>query len=483
MHPVAGPAGQSSSSPTPAVGLTLADLNSSVDPSKVRSNEGEAANYGVYFDDTEYDYMQHLRDLGSGGGEAHFVESKSAAEKGKAAKGKRLEDMLREVDLDGQESFVDDADSRYGDSVAGSSRYGGMSTMSSYSRKPTYQDQQNVPDSIAGFRPDMDPRLREVLEALEDDAYAEGNDGDDIFESLVDGNNGEEVDPGEWEDSLFEDLDDDEGWDSDVTEKAAVQPSTSTGGVPLPSSTPQAAGEAGTPEDSAASIPDPSAPPPDMEVPEGDDSSWLREYAKFKKDNKKGIVAAADNTSTTGGAANAAPSVVTATTAYTQGGTPIPRRKKPRKGALTNPSAYSMTSSALARTDGLRLLDDRFEKIEALYSLDEYDEEAYDDTASMASGMSKMSRFSTASRFSTMSSASNFDKPNPSFDAMMDDFLESTGGVTSKSNNHWADTASSRMRGGHGRGKLGKNGNEKKGMKMLDEVRSGLGPARFGGKK
>jgi hypothetical protein len=30
-----------------------------------RSNIGEATLYGVYFDDTEYDYMQHLRPVGS----------------------------------------------------------------------------------------------------------------------------------------------------------------------------------------------------------------------------------------------------------------------------------------------------------------------------------------------------------------------------------------------------------------------------------
>ena len=32
--------------------------------SNVRKNEGEAAEYGIFFDDTEYDYMQHLRTVG-----------------------------------------------------------------------------------------------------------------------------------------------------------------------------------------------------------------------------------------------------------------------------------------------------------------------------------------------------------------------------------------------------------------------------------
>jgi hypothetical protein len=38
------------------------DLGEDID--KIRENEGEAAEYGIFFDDTEYDYMQHLRSVG-----------------------------------------------------------------------------------------------------------------------------------------------------------------------------------------------------------------------------------------------------------------------------------------------------------------------------------------------------------------------------------------------------------------------------------
>ena len=43
----------------------------------IRDNEGEAAEHGIYFDDSEYDYMQHIRDLNacSGNGESYFVEA------------------------------------------------------------------------------------------------------------------------------------------------------------------------------------------------------------------------------------------------------------------------------------------------------------------------------------------------------------------------------------------------------------------------
>lgn len=61
----------------------------------------------------------------------------------------------------------------------------------------TYESQQAVPASIAGFQPDMDAHLRQVLEALEDDAFVEDELEDDFFSQLVaDGERGsdEEVD-------------------------------------------------------------------------------------------------------------------------------------------------------------------------------------------------------------------------------------------------------------------------------------------------
>lgn len=40
----------------------------------MRENEGEAANYGIYYDDTSYDYMQHLREVGEESSETHFAD-------------------------------------------------------------------------------------------------------------------------------------------------------------------------------------------------------------------------------------------------------------------------------------------------------------------------------------------------------------------------------------------------------------------------
>lgn len=44
--------------------ITRSALEETVDVDAVRENEGEAAEYGIYFDDTDYDYMQHLRSVG-----------------------------------------------------------------------------------------------------------------------------------------------------------------------------------------------------------------------------------------------------------------------------------------------------------------------------------------------------------------------------------------------------------------------------------
>ncbi|KAJ5176957.1 uncharacterized protein N7482_002834 [Penicillium canariense] len=438
--PAPAPASSAASTTSQKPSRNLLDLKSEFNDEAIRRNEGEAANYGIYYDDSRYDYMQHLRDLGAGTGDSYFVEAK--AEKGKAkAKGMKLEDALRQVSLD-------ESQSAYG------SEYGDMrSTATSYIRKKTYQDQQNVPDAIAGFQPDMDPRLRETLEALEDEEYVD--DDDDIFGELTKG--GEEMEQGDWEDTMFDQDDYDEGWESDATEKAPVQ----TDSTDALRHTEEAASEKGpAPDLEPDEMPEPDVPAPDMHP---EDQGWMQEFARFKKDAKVGKTAAP-----------AAPTITpseqrtTASTAFTAGGTPI--RRKKRKGALTNPSAYSMTSSALARTEGHRLLDDRFEKVEALYSLDEEDE--YDDSMSMVSGMTGatgMTGMSTASsQAPSLVDGNGAALSRSDFHSVMDDFLS-----------NWDDNTSAQAKRKGAKNKRGKNGNEAIGIRMLDEVRQGLGPARF----
>lgn len=448
--PAPGPVSSASSSASQKPFRNLSDLETEFHNEAIRRNEGEAANYGIYFDDTQYDYMQHLRELGTGDGDSYFVEAKPEKGKGKT-KTMKLEDALRQVSLD-----ESDKQSAYGGQSVYGSQYGDVrSTASSFVRKPTYQDQQNVPDAIAGFQPDMDPRLREALEALEDEAFVDDED-DDLFGELT--ANAEELDSGDWEDTLFDHDEDEDGWESDATEKAPVQTDSTearreVGAEPAVESTPQQDLEPGE-------LPEHDRPAPDLHP---EDQGWMQEFAKFKKDAKAGKTAAP-------AAPTIAPSEqrTLASTVFTAGGTPI--RRKKRKGALTNPSAYSMSSSALARTEGHRLLDDRFDRVEALYALDE--EEEYDDSMSMVSGMTGatgMTGMSAASsQAPSLVDANGANVSRSDFNNVMDDFLAS-----------WDDNTSAQAKRKGAKNKRGKNGNEAIGIRMLDEVRQGLGPARF----
>ncbi|KAG6851363.1 hypothetical protein H0H93_005761 [Arthromyces matolae] len=137
-----------------------------------RLNVGEAANYGIYYDDTEYDYMQHLRTVGvqEDGVDSILVEAPTSSKGTKAANkssGIELRDLPEGV-------------------------------LASKSELPrTYETQQAVPESISGFQPDMDPHLRQTLEALEDDAFVNDDLEDDFFADLVGGgerSSDEEVD-------------------------------------------------------------------------------------------------------------------------------------------------------------------------------------------------------------------------------------------------------------------------------------------------
>ncbi|KAL6243202.1 Protein ltv1 [Rhinocladiella similis] len=427
LYPVSMP-GSAARKTEEKAGLHLTDLEDDLDFENMRENEGEAAEYGIYFDDTSYDYMQHLRDIGDGSGESHFMEAAPVKVQGKGkgkAKTMKLEDALREVSLDDEQSVV------------GSEM---LSTFSTSTRPATYQNQQDVPDEIAGFQPDMDPRLREVLEALENDAYVDEKDEEDMFAALAKEGQFGELELAEFE-ANFED-EDDNGWESDATEKASIQPAQ----LPLRISFPTAARAGSATEDGSL----------DAEAAAAEDGDWLKEFAKFKRDNtRRPEPKTAESIIAASAIQDKAP------TLYTLNGTPL--RQKKRKGALTNPSAYSMTSSSLARTDGQQLLDARFDQVEKMYSLDEADE--FDD---MDGGMSLASGMTGQSKMSQLSTTSFADEGavRQDFGGMMDDFL----GDWNKAN------PGGKRKGA--KGKRGKNGNEKYGLQQLDEVRAELGRAR-----
>ena len=355
------------------------DSDSIVGASEIRDNEGEAAEYGVYFDDTDYDYMQHLRDLGNGAinGESYFVE---ASVKRKGEKGKQkmsLEDALREAsisDLEGQKVTTN--------SAAGKGPLLSEDVLPSKNlTETTYQDQQDVPNALAGFQPDMDPRLREILIALEDEAYVD--DEEDVFNELT--KDHKEVTLEEFEDQDFADqaVEEGDGWETDDTAKPQKEYKESV--------------KAGLVANEDVTMEDP--------IDHGD-GDWMKEFSKFKTAEK------------TKSAGRKAPnpdlqsSIMTGTSAT--GG-----RRKRRKGAMTSSTGYSMTSSSLFRTEGQTLLDARFDKIEEDYADDGIDD--LDGSASVMTGGSIASKFSTVS--------SQAPSLRSDFDGIMDEFL---GGYSMK---------------------------------------------------
>jgi len=236
----------------------------------------------------------------------------------------------------------------------------------------------------------MDPRLREVLEALEDEAYVD--DDDNIFTELA--KDGEEIDEVDFEQASWDD--EGAGWESDDTAKPVKE---------------------------YKDAPIPSTDIEDDSREDHGDGDWMADFSKFKKGQKNKPNPVAPSNS------DLQSSLFTTTT---NGG-----RRKKRKGALTNPSSFSMTSSSLFRTEGLATLDAKFEKIEKQYNDD------LDDVASV----------SAASTTSSVRGPVRGD-----FDGIMDDFL---GNYSMSGKKHV------------------KKGKYQSGLEQLDEVRRGLGPARI----
>lgn len=235
---------------------------------------GEAALYGVYYDDTEYDYIQHLRPVGvnEDGVESVLIEAlPSSKTQAKKKRGIELRDIPAEA-------------------------------LPSASELPrTYESQHAIPESIAGFQPDMDPHLRQVLEALEDDAFVDDELEEDFFGELVgDGERGS-----------------DEDVDFEFREDNANEPLTLS------------------------------------KAQDGHEERWEERFAQFKKAQK-----AAERQ-------GQSDEEYGSETGDTIGGLPtmsVIGGKKRRKGT-SDASGYSMSSSSLYRNEALQTLDECFDQV------------------------------------------------------------------------------------------------------------------------
>ena len=250
-----------------------------------RSNTGEAFLYGVYFDDTEYDYMQHLRPVGmrEDGVESVLVE---APKKPTLKKTSGLPISLHDLPLE---------------------------ALPSASELPRdFESQAAVQSSISGLQPDMDPHLRQTLEALEDDAYVDDGLDDDFF--------GELVKDGERDAS--------ESFEYEFREDDSPTDGNNADGV--------------------------------HEGGNGGETGWLARFAAFKKGQQSLK------------AMNSPLSDCESEEADVVGQMPefLVTSTRRRRQETSDASGFSMSSASVFRSDGLRDLDDRFDQVSVLGSVD-----------------------------------------------------------------------------------------------------------------
>jgi protein LTV1 len=262
-------------------------LETSLSPSDLvfasgRPNIGEASTYGVYFDDTEYDYMQHLRPVGEKeeGFESVLVEAPK-----RRTTSKRSSELPISLHNLPPEAFP------------------------SASELPRdFESQAAVQSSISGLQPDMDPHLRQTLEALDDDAYVDDDLDDDFFGELTKDGERDASEPFDYE---FREDD----FPTDGTDASGVH-----------------------------------------ERDGGGEAGWEARFALFKKEQQDRKMT---NASLSDSGSESGDTVGPMAEFSTRGG-------RCRRRETSDASDFSMSSASIFRSDGLRDLDDRFDQVSIL---------------------------------------------------------------------------------------------------------------------
>lgn len=251
----------------------------------------------MYYDDTEYDYMQHLREAGKqeDGVESILVEASATSkhpgksDTGRKGKGRANSDAITLRDLPKE----------------------ALPSEKELTREQVYNSQGAIPTELEGLQPDMNPHLRQALEALEDDAFVDDSLEDDFFAELVE--------DGELEGDADE-------LDFEFTEEGVDE------------------GEETEREDVEAT----------SHVNE-EDEGWEARFARFKREHE----------AKTGQQQSESDDLARSEEVDTIGQLPsisVIGGKKRRKGT-SEASGYSMSSSSMFRNEGLTLLDERFDQV------------------------------------------------------------------------------------------------------------------------
>lgn len=318
-------------------GKTRADIVND-DPALARNdrkNIGEAALYGVYFDDTEYDYMQHLRSINDDensrrGGvdedpDTDTVWIPSAVQPSERQKGFALRDDDDEKEHEKQPSLMLPASAFPSKEVA-----------------PSDAMHFDVDPALQGLNPDMDPHLRQTLEALEDDAFVNDDADDDFFGEVVDSGvwDGVRTADDEWRDAAPEG---DDIW-LDPVQRALRERETlrATGGD-----------EAAETQLSLTARVALFKEQQKNQAPASDDSDEDRDELGELPAPRAAMPRRAGSTSSSGSALGK----------KGKPGALARRAASSRAGSVGGGSVWSMSSSAMARNQGLTDLDERFDQV------------------------------------------------------------------------------------------------------------------------
>lgn len=226
---------------------------------------------------------------------------------------------------------------------------------------------RSIPTKLSGFQPDMDPHLRQVLEALEDDAFVDSDDEDEVevfdmksivgkgkptgakskgkdwFDELLGGGERQEGEPDLEEEFEFrEEGIEDDGRPSWVDPALRSSRRTASGAEGQDGQDDdEEEEEEGTWEDrfkafkASGGLVRPSSPPPAIDPDEEDEAT-------------------SEKADTLASLRSFAPTVNGAKNRKRKGGS--------RAGGSVG-SGYSMSSSSMFRNKGLTVLDERFDKV------------------------------------------------------------------------------------------------------------------------
>ena len=261
-------------------GKSRADLenNLSQDEIEMAKSAGQSALYGIYYDDTEYDYTQHLRSVGlqEKGVDSILIEVPASSKPKQKSKEKDFDFIPKEA----------------------------LPSIVEVPHQRMLEAQEAIPSELQGFQPDMNPHLRQTLEALDDDAFIQEGADDHFFSELME--SGERDDNQDDFDFDFEEDGADAGTHRKDTEEAADE-------------------EGG--------------------------QDWHVLFAKFKEPARVVDGSVLDGASEHGDTLGQLPSLSV-----------LGAKKRKRKGT-SDASGYSMSSSSMFRNEGLTRLDKQFERV------------------------------------------------------------------------------------------------------------------------